>query len=71
MQATKALLSEGTTPWIKMTGGEDFDIAMGCFDRAEICELVGTYIQSNLTNIMNTEDVGLFRVDGLGIFKNI
>ena len=42
MQAAKTLLSEGTTPWIKMTGDEDFDIAMDCFDRAEICELVGT-----------------------------
>ena len=38
---------------------------MGCF------ELVGTYIQSKLTNIMNKEDVGLYRDDGLGIFKNI
>ena len=38
---------------------------MGCF------ELVETYIQSKLTNIMNKEDVGLYRDDNLGIFKNI
>ena len=44
---------------------------MGCFDGAEICELVGTYIQSKLTNMMNREDIGLYRDDGLGIFKNI
>ena len=44
---------------------------MGCFDGAEICELVGTYIQSKLTNIMNKEDIGLYRDDDLGIFKNI
>ena len=44
---------------------------MGCFDGAEICELVGTYIQSKLTNMMNKEDIGLYRDDGLGIFKNI
>ena len=44
---------------------------MGCFDGAEICELVGTYIQSKLTKIMNKEDVGLYRDDGLGVFKNI
>ena len=35
------------------------------------CELVGTYTQSKLTNIMNKEDVGLYRYDGLGIFRNI
>ena len=44
---------------------------MGCFNGAEICELVGTYIQSKLTNIMNKEGVGLYRDDGLGVFKNI
>ena len=42
---------------------------MGCFDGAEICKLVGTYIQNKLTNIMNKEDVGLYYDEGLGIFK--
>ena len=71
IQARKTLLFEGTTPWIKESGDEDFDVPMGCFDGAEICELVGTYIQRKLTNIMNKEDVELYRDDGLGIFKNI
>ena len=44
---------------------------MGCFDGAETYELVGTYIQRKLTIIMNMEDVGLYRDDDLGIFKNI
>ena len=71
MQARKTLLFEGTTPWVKKSGDEDFDVPMGCFDGAEICELVGTYIQSKLTNIMKKEDVGLYRDAGLGNFKNI
>ena len=33
------------------------NVAMDCFDGAEICELVGTYIQCKLSNIMNKEDV--------------
>ena len=69
MQARKTLIFESTTPWIKKSGDEDFDVLMGCFDGAKICELVGTYIQSKLTNIMNKEDVGLYHDDGLGIFK--
>ena len=44
---------------------------MGCFDGAETYELVGTYIQRKLTIIMNMADVGLYRDDDLGIFKNI
>ena len=71
MQARKTLLFEGAAPWFKKSGDEDFDVPMGCFDGAEICELVGTYIQRKLTNIMNKEDVELYRDDGLGIFKNI
>ena len=44
---------------------------MGVFDNADIYELIGTFIQSNLTNIINKEDLGLYRNGGLGIFKNI
>ena len=43
---------------------------MGCFNSAKICKLVGTYIQSKLTN-MSKEDVGSCRGDGLFLFKNI
>ena len=56
MQARKTFLFEGTTPWIKKSGDED---------------LVGTYIQSKLTNSMNKKDVVLYRDDAIGIFKNI
>ena len=71
MQARKTLLFEGTRPWIKKSGNGDFDVPMGCFDAAEICNLVATYIKSQFTNIMNKEDMGLYCDDGPGIFKNI
>ena len=71
MQAKKTLLFESTTAWIKKSGDEDFEIPMGCFNGAEISELVRTHIESKLINIMNKEDVGLYHDDGLGIFKNI
>ena len=41
---------------------------MGCSDNTEVYELVGTYIQNKLTNIINTEYVGLYCDNGLGIF---
>ena len=37
MHARKTLIFEGTTPWIKKSGDEDFDIPISCFDGAEIC----------------------------------
>ena len=70
-QARRTLLFEGKTLWIKKSGDEDFDVPMGCFNGAEICELGGTYIQSKLTKIMNKKDVRLYRDDGFGIFKNM
>ena len=36
---------------------------MGCYDGAEICELVGTYIQNKLCKLMHQKDFGLYRDD--------
>ena len=44
---------------------------MGCFDRAEVCELVGTYILTQLDTVFKNENIGFYRDDGLGIFRNL
>ena len=41
MQARKTLLFQNGEPWVKKSGTEDFDVPMGCYDGAEVCELVG------------------------------
>ena len=43
---------------------------MGCYDGAEICELVGVHIQSKLYKLMNKKNFRLYRDDGLGILRN-
>ena len=43
---------------------------MGCYDVAEICKLVGIYIQNKLYELMNKKHFGLNRDDGLGILRN-
>ena len=43
---------------------------MGSFDGAEICELIGIYIQSILAKIISKSDMGLYRDDGLIVLKN-
>ena len=48
-----------------------FNIPMGCYDDAEVCELVGSFILNKLTSIINKSDIGLYRDDGLGIFYNL
>ena len=43
---------------------------MGCYDGAEICELVGICIQNKLCKLMNKKDLGLYSDDGLEILRN-
>ena len=40
-------------------------------DGAELCETVGIYILSKLKNIVNRENIGLHRDDGLGTCQNM
>ena len=37
---------------------------MGCYDGAELCEPVGSFILNKLTSIVNKSDIGLYRNDG-------
>ena len=71
MQARRKLLFNNGECWVKKVGNEEFDVPMGCFDGAEICELVGIYNLHQLKSVMRKENVGLYRDDGLGILRNL
>ena len=45
----------------------EFDVPMGCFDGAELCELIGVYILHMLRTVMRKENTGLYRDDGPSI----
>ena len=70
MHSRKTLLFWQDSTWVKKECDEDFDIPMGCYDDAEICELAGMYIQNKLCKLMNKKDFGLYRDGGLGILRN-
>ena len=71
MQSRKTLLFYNQEPWVKRDGDEDFDVPMGCCDGAEICELTGSYLLHQLSNIFDKESVGLYRDDGPGVLKSL
>ena len=48
-----------------------FDVRMGSYDGAEICELVGIDILTRLATIIKKSDCGLYRDDGLVILRNV
>ena len=44
---------------------------MGAYDGAEICELVGIFMLSLLSEKYSSNNIGLYRDDGLSVFRNI
>ena len=49
---------------------ELFDIPMGSFHGAEICDLIGLHIMSKMSTILDIKEYGLYRDDGLAIIAN-
>ena len=68
--ARKSLLFNQQQTWIKKESGL-FDVTMGAYDGAEVCELVGIFILYQLSLKYNKNNIGLYRDDGLAVFKNI
>ena len=70
MHSRKTFLFSNGTPWIKKGQENDlFDVAMGCSDGAELCEIVGTFLLSKLSDIVDKEMIGLYRDDGLAALE--
>ena len=44
-----------------------FDVTMGSYDEAEVCEFVGLYLLGKLAPLIGTKNVGLYRDDGLAV----
>ena len=68
-QCWKSLLYNDNEPWTKKDTYSCFDVTMGSYDGAEICELVGTHLLSLLANTVDKKDCGLYRDDGLIILR--
>ena len=61
MHTRKSLLFDHQEAWREKNKSTLFDVTMGSFDGAEVCELVGLYILYILTNRFNNNDIGLYR----------
>ena len=62
MHARRSLLFHGGATWIKKDGS-DFDVTMGSYDGAEVCELVGLYMLHLLSQRFGNDFIGLYRDD--------
>jgi hypothetical protein len=64
LQAASSFLVSDNQTWIKKNGGI-FDVTMGGHHGAEICQLVGLFLLSQLTDVIPIPCIGLYRDDGL------
>ena len=65
MHCRKSLLFDNETAWTKKNHGSMFDVTVGSFDGAEVCELIGLFLLNNLSERYGKSNVGLYRDDGL------
>ena len=56
--------------WTKKEIKKQFDVSMGSFDGAEVCELIGLCIISTINESIKFESIGLYRDDGLAVLKS-
>ena len=66
MQSKKSFLYTGDTPWVKK-GDTNFDNAMGAWDGAEVCDIIGLFLLDQLANRIAGLEIGKYRDDGLGV----
>ena len=68
--ARKLLLYNKKIQWQKKNTNL-FDVVIGAYDGAEVCEIAGLLLWNNLANRFDKNSVGFYRDDGLSLLKNI
>ena len=61
---SKSIPSDNRRTWVK-SHGDNFDVPMGAYESAQVVELVGSYILDTLGGVINLEQVGIYRDDGV------
>ena len=64
----KSLLFHQDRAWSKRNSDNTFDVTVGSYDGAEVCELIGLFILDTLQDRFG-KDVGLYRDDGLAVIN--
>ena len=55
---------------MKKEGGS-VDVTMGAYDGVEVCELIGIFMLYLIGDKYDSKNIGLYRDDGLAVFKNV
>jgi len=69
MHSRKSLFFNNGNAWITKDNSS-FDVTMGSYDGADVCELVNLFILNGLGSTYGKENIGLYRDDGLAVLKD-
>ena len=67
----KSLLFSKDKAWAKKEDPGLFNVAMGSYDGAEVCELVVIFTLSHLPERYDRSNIGLYRDDSLAVFRDV
>ena len=67
LHACKTVLTNKDSVWTKKNGEGLFDVPMGSFHGAELCDLVGLHLLHQLQEVLPVGMFGLYRDDGLSV----
>ena len=71
LHARRTILFHNGEAWVKRNGDGSCEVAQGSYDGAEASELVGLFLLSLIHTVIEKNDVGLYRDDGLAILRNV
>ena len=69
LESRKSHVVFGGSHWTKKKS-PGFDVPMGGFDSAEICDLVGLFLLSKLEKLNLNVKLGIYKDDGLGVTRS-
>ena len=70
MHSRKSILFHKRSLKVKKVNDDLFDVTMGSFEGVEVCKLIGLSILNDLANKYWSNSIGLYKDEGLAIFKN-
>ena len=72
IHSCKAILTHKSQTWEKTNSDQLFNVSMGSFNGAEICDLIGLFLLNEIkkSKIFIDNEFGLYRDDGLGIIRS-
>ena len=72
LHSCKSILTHNNKTWEKIKSDQLFNVSMGSFNGAEICDLIGLFLLNEIkkSKIFTDNEFGLYRDDGLGIIRS-